>query len=61
MKPFLTRDDLQVKKMSQVTTRAQAKKEDTKVLDEKAAAGETVVPGGTGGHSLAAQERLAAG
>ncbi|CAD5325530.1 unnamed protein product [Arabidopsis thaliana] len=30
-------------------------------LDEKAKQGETVVPGGTGGHSLEAQEHLAEG
>lgn len=30
-------------------------------LDEKARQGETVVPGGTGGKSLEAQERLAEG
>ena len=30
-------------------------------LDEKARRGETVVPGGTGGKSLDAQERLAEG
>ncbi|KAL6142299.1 hypothetical protein ACLB2K_060582 [Fragaria x ananassa] len=30
-------------------------------LDEKAKQGETVVPGGTGGHSLKAQEHLAEG
>ena len=30
-------------------------------LDAKARQGETVVPGGTGGHSLEAQEHLAEG
>lgn len=40
---------------------AQVKASQRKELDEKAAAGETVVPGGTGGKSLGAQERLAEG
>jgi hypothetical protein len=37
------------------------KKSDVKELDKKAAAGEEVVPGGKGGKSLDAQERLAEG
>ena len=35
--------------------------EERKELDEKAKQGETVVPGGTGGKSLEAQEHLAEG
>ncbi|CAM6106585.1 unnamed protein product [Calypogeia fissa] len=55
-----------VNRMSQITTRSQAreqheKESHDKELDDRAAHGETVVPGGTGGLSLAAQERLAAG
>ncbi|KAL3698995.1 hypothetical protein R1sor_017017 [Riccia sorocarpa] len=42
--------------MSQMTTRSKQHE-----LDAKAAAGETVVPGGTGGKSLEAQQRLAEG
>lgn len=34
---------------------------DTQDLDARAAAGETVVPGGTGGKSLEAQQHLAEG
>ncbi|KAK9126705.1 hypothetical protein Scep_015551 [Stephania cephalantha] len=37
------------------------KQERTSELDEKARKGETVVPGGTGGKSLEAQEHLAQG
>ena len=36
-------------------------KADTQELDARAAAGETVVPGGTGGKSLEAQQHLAEG
>lgn len=39
-------------------TRQQARREE---LDKRAREGETVVPGGTGGGSLDAQERLAEG
>nr|XP_043635096.1 em-like protein GEA6 [Erigeron canadensis] len=35
--------------------------EEKKDLDQRAAQGETVVPGGTGGKNLEAQERLAEG
>ena len=35
--------------------------QDTQELDARAAAGETVVPGGTGGKSLEAQQHLAEG
>ncbi|XP_021765473.1 em-like protein GEA6 [Chenopodium quinoa] len=41
-----------------MATRQQHKKED---LDEKAKKGETVVPGGTGGKSVEAQQHLAEG
>ncbi|PNX70111.1 em-like protein gea1-like, partial [Trifolium pratense] len=36
-----------------------ASQQNRKELDEKAKQGETVVPGGTGGKSLEAQEHLA--
>ena len=36
-------------------------KDNTQELDARAAAGETVVPGGTGGKSLEAQQHLAEG
>ncbi|XP_074274267.1 em-like protein GEA6 [Silene latifolia] len=35
--------------------------QEKKQLDERARQGETVVPGGTGGHSLEAQQHLAQG
>ncbi|XP_058729101.1 protein SLE3-like [Vicia villosa] len=38
-----------------------SKQQNRKELDEKAKQGETVVPGGTGGKSLEAQEHLAEG
>lgn len=38
-----------------------ASDQDRKGLDERAKHGETVVPGGTGGKSLEAQEHLAEG
>ncbi|CAJ2655934.1 em-like protein GEA6 [Trifolium pratense] len=38
-----------------------ASQQERKELDEKAKQGETVVPGGTGGKSLEAQEHLAEG
>ncbi|KAK6943463.1 Late embryogenesis abundant protein, LEA_5 subgroup [Dillenia turbinata] len=40
---------------------ASHQEEDREVLDQRAREGETVVPGGTGGKSLDAQERLAEG
>lgn len=41
-----------------MATRSQQKKEE---MDEKARQGETVVPGGTGGKSVEAQQHLAEG
>ena len=41
-----------------MATRQQGKKEE---LDERAKKGETVVPGGTGGKSVEAQQHLAEG
>jgi len=38
-----------------------SKQQSREELDEKAKQGETVVPGGTGGKSVEAQERLAEG
>lgn len=57
----LQQQQLYIKKKSTQLVSMSSQQQDRSELDSRAKQGETVVPGGTGGKSLEAQEHLAEG